>query len=296
MTRWEPLVGEASKRIHVPQEWICAVIRMESGSGCTLMVENSSITSDMGAMGICARSSVATMPICGCNTAGRDPYDPRDNVIAGTAYLKWLYGKYGNWECSRPTMTGRNLDAFLTQGRDFRMNAQLRQRHFENAGPAGQSIRFSLATAKFTRPDGTPIEIDTRSSGSRRLSGRICAGCAVGSQYGKNKARRAGGCRGGDRHPARPRRQDLTAKRSEPMSASDPKRTFATSVLFKAVGVGSRTPMKAPIANISASGPVSVFFPPWLSIRASRRTGTSLAGQWDRRLLRMRPAQRNASR
>src|SRR3546814_13919249 len=27
---------------------------------------------------------------------GRDPYEPRDNIIAGTAYLRELYDRYGN--------------------------------------------------------------------------------------------------------------------------------------------------------------------------------------------------------
>jgi soluble lytic murein transglycosylase-like protein len=95
MTRWEPLVGEASKRIHVPQEWIRAVIRMESG-GRTLMGENLPITSDMGAMGIMQVLPQTYADMRLQYGLGADPYDPHDNVIAGTAYLKWLYGKYGN--------------------------------------------------------------------------------------------------------------------------------------------------------------------------------------------------------
>ena len=58
MSRWEPLVGEASKRLKVPPEWIRAVIRMESG-GRTLSGDNLPIISDMGAMGIMRRGRKA---------------------------------------------------------------------------------------------------------------------------------------------------------------------------------------------------------------------------------------------
>ncbi|BAV50890.1 lytic transglycosylase, catalytic [Mesorhizobium loti] len=30
------------------------------------------------------------------NQLGRDPYDPRDNILAGTAYLRELYDRYGS--------------------------------------------------------------------------------------------------------------------------------------------------------------------------------------------------------
>src|SRR5262249_36395350 len=50
MERWDSFIKEASKRFNVPEAWIRAVIRMESG-GRTL-VNDKPIRSDAGAMGI----------------------------------------------------------------------------------------------------------------------------------------------------------------------------------------------------------------------------------------------------
>lgn len=163
MRRWEPLVGEAAKRIHVPPEWIRAVIAKESG-GRTLMGENLPVTSDMGAMGIMQVLPQTYADMRQEYGLGDDPYDPHDNVIAGTAYLKWLYGKYGNPGMFAAYNDGPgNLDAFLTQGRDLPDETH----NYVNGiskmlgQPADQLDR--LTTARFTRPDGTPIDIDTKS-------------------------------------------------------------------------------------------------------------------------------------
>jgi len=170
MTRWEPQVSEASKRFNVPADWIRAVIRMESG-GRTLTGENLPITSDMGAMGIMQVLPQTYADMRLEYRLGADPYDPHDNVIAGTAYLKWLYGKYGNPGMFAAYNDGPgNLDAFLTQGRDLPdethnyvdgISKMLGQ-------PANQFAR--MTTVQFTRPDGTPVEIDTRSVSAVRAS------------------------------------------------------------------------------------------------------------------------------
>src|SRR5258708_5379692 len=49
--RWSSLIREASHRFGVAEEWIRAVIRMESG-GRTRLDDNRKITSAKGAMGI----------------------------------------------------------------------------------------------------------------------------------------------------------------------------------------------------------------------------------------------------
>jgi soluble lytic murein transglycosylase-like protein len=189
MTRWEPLVGEASKRIHVPQEWIRAVIRMESG-GRTLMGENLPITSDMGAMGIMQVLPQTYADMRLQYGLGADPYDPHDNVIAGTAYLKWLYGKYGNPGMFAAYNDGPgNLDAFLTQGRDLPDETHSYVNGISKmlGQPANQLAR--LTTVRFTRPDGTPIEIDTRSVSAVRAAfpGEYAPGVLSVLSMGKTK-------------------------------------------------------------------------------------------------------------
>ncbi len=86
--RWDSLMQSASQRFDVPVEWIRAVMTRESG-GRIMAV------SRVGAVGL-----MQLMPAtydqmrrqCGL---GRNRFDPKDNILAGTAYLKFLNGKYG---------------------------------------------------------------------------------------------------------------------------------------------------------------------------------------------------------
>ena len=162
MMRWDPYVAEASRRFDVPPDWIRAVIRMESG-GRTLMGENLPITSDMGAMGIMQVLPQTYDDMRLQYRLGGDPYDPHDNVIAGTAYLKWLYGKYGNPGMFAAYNDGPgNLDAFLTQGRDLPNETHNYVDGISKmlGQPPAQLARMTVT--QFTRPDGTPIDIDAR--------------------------------------------------------------------------------------------------------------------------------------
>jgi hypothetical protein len=161
--RWEPLVTEASRRLDVPPDWIRAVIRMESG-GRTLMGENLPITSDMGAMGIMQVLPQTYEDMRLEYRLGADPYDPHDNVIAGTAYLKWLYGKYGNPGMFAAYNDGPgNLDAFLTQNRPLPDETHNYVDGISKMLGQPPSQLNRLTIAQFTRPDGTRIDVDARS-------------------------------------------------------------------------------------------------------------------------------------
>ena len=93
MDRWQPFISEASKRFAVPEKWIRAVIRVESG-GRTILF-GKPITSDAGAMGLMQLMRDTYNEMRTRNGLGTDPYNARDNILAGTAYLRELYGKYG---------------------------------------------------------------------------------------------------------------------------------------------------------------------------------------------------------
>ncbi|HMI95608.1 MAG TPA: lytic transglycosylase domain-containing protein [Micropepsaceae bacterium] len=92
--RWTPFIKEASRRFGVAEAWIKAVIRMESG-GRTQLDDKKPITSSAGAMGIMQVMPETYQDMRQQYGLGADPYDPHNNVLAGTAYLSWLYGKYG---------------------------------------------------------------------------------------------------------------------------------------------------------------------------------------------------------
>ena len=92
--RWAPLIKEASHRFGISQAWIRAVMRIESG-GRTLLDDQRPITSSAGAMGIMQIMPDTYQDMRQQYGLGANPDDPHDNVLAGTAYLRRLYGKYG---------------------------------------------------------------------------------------------------------------------------------------------------------------------------------------------------------
>lgn len=94
LDRWKPFVQEASRRFHMPVSWIRAVISRESG-GRTMEAQNAPITSDAGAVGVMQVMPQTYDEMRAQYDLGDNPADPHDNIIAGTAYLKWLYKRYG---------------------------------------------------------------------------------------------------------------------------------------------------------------------------------------------------------
>ena len=93
LRRWQPLIRDASRRFGLPEAWIRAVMAAESGARQTL--DGQPITSSAGAMGL-----MQVMPETYDEMRLRyglcaDPYDPRDNILAGVAYLRLLYDRYG---------------------------------------------------------------------------------------------------------------------------------------------------------------------------------------------------------
>ena len=94
ITRWTPFITEASQRFGIAEDWIKAVMRMESG-GHTTSANGTPITSKTGAMGLMQLMPDTWRDMQRQYGLGQNPYDPHDNVIAGAAYLRWLYEKFG---------------------------------------------------------------------------------------------------------------------------------------------------------------------------------------------------------
>ena len=81
-------VAEASQRFGIPEGWIYAVMRTESAGRIGAV-------SSAGAMGL-----MQLMPGTWARQRARfglgaDPFDPRDNILAGTSYLREMYDSYG---------------------------------------------------------------------------------------------------------------------------------------------------------------------------------------------------------
>ena len=82
-------VTEASQRFGIPTTWIMAVMRAESAGDLRAV-------SSAGAMGLMQVMPDTWAGLRIRHGLGRDPYDPRDNILAGTAYLREMWDRYGN--------------------------------------------------------------------------------------------------------------------------------------------------------------------------------------------------------
>ena len=91
--RWSGYIAEASDRFGVPEEWIRRVIRAESGGRTTLA--GRPIISRAGAMGLMQLMPGTWREMRAAHGLGPDPHDPRDNILAGTAYLRAMHDRFG---------------------------------------------------------------------------------------------------------------------------------------------------------------------------------------------------------
>ena len=150
--RWQPFITEASRRFGIPDAWIGAVMRAESGGEPTL--GGRPITSRAGAMGLMQLMPETWAELRDRYALGSNPYDPRDNILAGAAYLRELYERYGYPNLYAAYNAGpARLDGYLFNGRPLpdetrAYYAALGQPGFEpsriSVVPAGTSLFFAL--------------------------------------------------------------------------------------------------------------------------------------------------------
>ena len=81
-------VEEASRRFLIPSSWIWAVIRVESAGDVRAL-------SNKGAVGLMQLMPKTWASLRQQHGLGVDSYDPRDNILAGAAYLRELHDRYG---------------------------------------------------------------------------------------------------------------------------------------------------------------------------------------------------------
>ena len=91
---WGPYIREASARFDVPAQWIRAVMHQESGGHEYL--NGRLTTSASGAMGLMQVMPETYIEMENQNHLGSDPYNPLDNIMAGTAYIREMYDLYGS--------------------------------------------------------------------------------------------------------------------------------------------------------------------------------------------------------
>jgi soluble lytic murein transglycosylase-like protein len=93
LDRWADYVAEASGRFGVPEAWIRRVMRAESGGRTTL--NGRPIVSHAGAQGLMQLMPGTWQSMRSAHGLGDDVHNPRDNILAGTAYLRAMYDRFG---------------------------------------------------------------------------------------------------------------------------------------------------------------------------------------------------------
>ena len=179
---WGPYIHEASNRFDVPEIWIRSVIRVESGGNEYL--NGQLITSSAGAMGV-----MQVMPETYDELRDRygltdDPYDPHQNILAGTAYLREMYDIYGSPGFLAAYNAGpRRLDDYLSNSRPLPDET----RHYvAMIGPSVQGVYpvnrspaedYAMNALPIDIPPGTrygrPVQLaSSRSGGGGRVPAR----------------------------------------------------------------------------------------------------------------------------
>lgn len=82
-------IAEAAQRFELPSVWIRAVMHVESDSDPRAL-------SPKGAIGLMQIMPETWAELRVRYRLGDDPYDPHDNIVAGAAYIRELFDRYGS--------------------------------------------------------------------------------------------------------------------------------------------------------------------------------------------------------
>jgi hypothetical protein len=82
-------IADAARRFALPTAWIRTVLNVESNG-------DRRARSPKGAMGLMQIMPDTWTELRVRHGLGADPYDPHDNIMAGSAYIRFLYDRYGS--------------------------------------------------------------------------------------------------------------------------------------------------------------------------------------------------------
>ncbi len=153
LNRWDAFVAEASQRFHVPKAWIRAVMRQETG-GRTVLAEDQPIVSRAGAQGLMQLMPDTYDQMARVHKLGEDPFNPRANIMAGAAYLRWLHERYGYPKMFAAYNAGPGR---VEQG--GRLPAETRA-YVKGVTGTVRSVKPGNDLVNLTRPDGKTVQLD----------------------------------------------------------------------------------------------------------------------------------------
>jgi soluble lytic murein transglycosylase-like protein len=178
--RWRPLIEEASGRFGIPPAWIERVLVAESGGRTSL--NGRPIVSRTGAMGLMQLMPGTWARIRARLGLGADPHDPRDNIVAGTFYLRQMYDRFGYPGLFAAYNAGpARYDAHLRQGRDLpaetlvyvatiaRVRSVAARARVISHGPLFFSLSGSVP-GRVVRADRAERDAQERGNGQRAIS------------------------------------------------------------------------------------------------------------------------------
>ena len=116
-------IAEASDRFNLPETWIREIMQVESGGRQYL--NGRPITSHAGAMGLMQVMPATYEELRRRYDLGPDPYNPRDNILAGAAYIREMYDQFGSpgFLAAYNAGPGR-YGQFLSEGRPLPLETQ----------------------------------------------------------------------------------------------------------------------------------------------------------------------------
>ena len=140
--RWTSEIAVASQRFGIPEQWVEAIMRVESAG-------NPFATSPAGAMGLMQIMPDTWRTLRSRYGLGADPYKPGDNITGGVAYLRELLDRYGAPDFLAAYNAGlERLDDHLRTGRPLPDETQ---RYLATLGP--QLVAAPVRTASMRLPD-----------------------------------------------------------------------------------------------------------------------------------------------
>ena len=165
-------VADAARRFGIPEAWIWAVMRVESNGDARAV-------SSAGAMGLMQIMPATWANLRARHGLGSDPYDVRDNIMAGAAYLRAMFDRYGSATAMLAAYNagpGRYED-YLSRGRPLPAETRAYLAKLASiiggaddsrlaAAPPSDPFAWRRAALFAARPNGDPAAPET-SSGER---------------------------------------------------------------------------------------------------------------------------------
>lgn len=263
---WGPYIRDAAKRFDMPASWIRAVMRVESG-GRLYRSNGDLITSSAGAMGLMQVMPGTYEELRARYDLGDDPFHPRDNIMAGVAYMREMYDIYGSpgFLAAYNAGPGR-LDDYLTNVR----------------GLPDETRRYVAMIA----PALTREQPATTSPAEQFAMNQLPTQIPAGLRYGRGAVQLAAAPTNYGTGRAEARRPVEYAQMPEPPRAPAPQ-----PQQFAGLVAPPPAPPSSPVASVSSPpaaapsplaqvGGLRLIAPAMAAQAAAGRTAAAAPGQW----------------